>query len=29
MDKFSAKSPPAITGEMVEMDISAEFVRQK
>lgn len=29
MIKFSAKSPPAITGEMVEMDISAEFVRQK
>ena len=29
MTKFSVKSPPAITGEMVEMDISAEFVRQK
>ena len=29
MTKFSAKSPPAITGEMVEMDIAAEFVRQK
>lgn len=27
--KFSAKSPPAITGEIVEIEISAEFVRQK
>lgn len=27
--KFSAKSPPAITGEIVDMVISAEFVRQK
>jgi polyisoprenoid-binding protein YceI len=26
---FSSKSPPAITGEVVDMDISAEFVRQK
>jgi polyisoprenoid-binding protein YceI len=29
MTKFSAKSPPAITGEVVDMEISAEFVRQK
>jgi polyisoprenoid-binding protein YceI len=26
--KFSSKSPPAITGETVDMEISAEFVRQ-
>ena len=26
---FSKKSPPAITGEVVDMVISAEFVRQK
>ncbi len=26
---FSSKSPPAITGEIVEMVIDAEFVRQK
>jgi polyisoprenoid-binding protein YceI len=26
---FSSKSPPAITGETVDMEISAEFVRQK
>ena len=26
---FSSKSPPAITGEVVDMVISAEFVRQK
>jgi polyisoprenoid-binding protein YceI len=26
---FSSKSPPAITGEVVDMEISAEFVRQK
>jgi hypothetical protein len=29
MTKFSAKSPPAITGEVLDMEISAEFVRQK
>lgn len=28
IDKFSAKSPPAITGEMIELLISAEFIRQ-
>lgn len=27
--KFSAKEPPAITGEMVDIEIAAEFVRQK
>ena len=29
MTKFSAQSPPAITGEVVDMVIAAEFVRQK
>lgn len=28
IDAFSSKSPPAITGEVVEMLINAEFVRQ-
>jgi polyisoprenoid-binding protein YceI len=26
---FSSKSPPAVTGEIIDMEISAEFVRQK
>ena len=26
---FSSKSPPAITGEVIDMVISGEFVRQK
>lgn len=29
MTKFSVKSPPAITGEIVHLEIAAEFVRQK